>query len=93
MELSQIRLQIDEVDNELVRLFERRMRLSAEVAEYKRENGLPVLDQKREEQLLDRIEGMSDVELAAHTRKLYATILSLSREYQQEKLDGAEVSK
>ena len=43
MELKDYREQIDQVDNELVRLFQKRMDLAEKIGAYKRENGLPVL--------------------------------------------------
>ena len=42
MDLSEIRQQIDEIDQELVGLFCRRMGLSAQVADYKKANNLPI---------------------------------------------------
>ena len=42
MDLSEIRQQIDEIDQELVELFCRRMNLSAQVADYKKANNLPI---------------------------------------------------
>ena len=42
MELKDIRNQIDEIDDELVQLFAKRMELSALVADYKKKNHLPM---------------------------------------------------
>ena len=58
MELKEYREQIDRIDAELVRLFQERMKVSAAIGQYKKENGLPVLDRSREREklsaLLDR---------------------------------------
>ena len=43
MELSEIRQQIDQIDNEIIRLFLQRMHCSEEVARYKIQNGKPCL--------------------------------------------------
>ena len=59
MDLKELRKNIDEIDRELVDLFVRRMSISAEVAEYKREVGMPVLDPARERALLERVSNMS----------------------------------
>ena len=91
MELNELRRQIDGIDQELVALFLRRMHVSAQVAEYKREHDLPVLDAAREAALLDRISAMAGDELEAPARALYATILEQSRAYQEKAL-GAEVT-
>ena len=42
MELSEIRQQIDQIDNEIIRLFLQRMHCSEEVARYKIQNGKAV---------------------------------------------------
>ena len=86
MELKDLREQIDRIDRELVPLFIERMHVSAGVAEYKRENGIPVLDASRERALLDKISELSGEEFEEYSRTLYATILDLSRSYQYHKL-------
>lgn len=90
MELHQLRNQIDELDRELVACFVKRMRLSAEVAAYKREHGLPVLDRAREAALLDQIAEQAGSDFAPDSRALYEKILSLSRAYQERLLDSSE---
>lgn len=82
MELNEIRKQIDEVDNQLVELYCKRMRLSAEVAEYKSKNKIPVLDTARERALLNKVSDLSSEDFEEYTRTLYSTILDLSRSYQ-----------
>jgi len=52
MDLQEFRLQIDRIDDELVRLFEQRMDVSAEIASYKRQHGIPIYDPERERQKL-----------------------------------------
>ena len=82
MELNEIRTQIDKIDEELVELYKKRMNLCAEVAEYKRDNNMPVLDSARERALLTKISDMSGPEFEEYTRTLYSTLLDLSRAYQ-----------
>ena len=52
MDLSEYREQIDGIDRELLRLFCERMETSAGIAAYKKANGLPVLDPRREREKL-----------------------------------------
>ena len=52
MNLDEIRTEIDAVDDELTKLFAKRMELAAEVAEYKRENAMNVYDPARERKKL-----------------------------------------
>ena len=84
MDLTQCREKIDELDRQLVALFAERMELSRAIAEYKKENGLPVLDASREKEKLDRVAEQSPAELREYTRRLYALIFELSRDYQRE---------
>ena len=48
LDLNEIRNNIDKIDSQLVELFEERMKLTTEVAEYKIETGKKVLDTQRE---------------------------------------------
>ena len=89
MELSRLREQIDDIDRQLVELFKKRMNVSAEVAEYKRQMGMAVLDASRERALLAKVSELSGEEFEEYTRTLYATILELSRSYQHKQLDKA----
>ncbi len=91
MGLEELRREIDGIDENLVRLFVKRMGVSAQVADLKKENGRAVLDPSRERQLLQRVSELAGEELESQTRVLYNLILSLSRSYQNHRLgfDGA----
>ena len=94
MELSELREEIDGIDRELVELFKKRMRVSAEVAEYKRQNNMAVLDAARERALLSKVSELSGEELEEYSRILYSTILDVSRSYQHSRLvGGSELEK
>lgn len=84
MKLEDYREKIDAVDEKLIALFAERMELSCAIAEYKKENGLPVLDASREEAKLDRVAEQSPAELREYTRRLYTLLIELSRDYQRE---------
>ncbi len=91
MELEELRKEIDGIDEELVRLFVKRMGVSAQVADYKKSQGRAVQDPSRERQLLERVSDLAGEELESQTRVLYNLIMSLSRSYQNHRLgfDGA----
>ncbi|MGI6217948.1 MAG: chorismate mutase, partial [Coriobacteriales bacterium] len=55
MELDEIRKQIDETDEQLLEIFLKRMDLSRQVAETKKESEKPVLDKTREREILKRV--------------------------------------
>lgn len=89
MNLDEIRLQIDAVDSEIVRLFEERMEIVSKVAEYKIANNKPVFDSAREEVKLNKvIELTVKDENKAGTKELFELLMKLSREKQQKIIDN-----
>ena len=76
MNLEQSRKTIDEIDSQLTKLFAERMSCAAEIAAYKKENNLPVLDAGRERQKLAAISELVPEELETAPD---ACILSSSR--------------
>ena len=84
MKLEDYREKIDTVDEKLIALFAERMALSRAIAEYKKENGIPVLDASREKKKLRRVAEQSPAELREYTRRLYKLLFELSRDYQRE---------
>lgn len=82
MELKDYRQELDSIDDEMIKLFTRRMKTAADIAEYKKEHGLPVLDSKRErEKLLDVAEKTPE-QLREYAVALYSLIFELSRSSQ-----------
>ena len=88
--LEECRSGIDAVDQEIVRLFETRMQLCREVAQYKIENGMQVLDRSREEKVLESRSAMlRDPYWTQSVRSLFESIMALSRAEQQKLLEAA----
>lgn len=92
MDLKECRERIDAVDKELVRLFAERMRISADVAAWKKANNLPVRDEVREAQKIKNVGEMAGEEMRPYTEELFSTLMSLSRAYQHH-LNGSEADK
>ena len=83
MELSEIRTKIDAVDDQLLELFLERMALSEEVAAYKNEHHLPILNKAREREILAKVaQRAGDKERYAY--HLYSTLFELARSRQAE---------
>lgn len=82
MDLNEIRQQIDTIDSQLVDLFCQRMALSAQVADYKKANDLPVYVPARERAILQKVSQEAGPEFEKDTRILYSTLFELSRGYQ-----------
>ena len=89
MELSTLREEIDRLDQQLVQAFQARMRVCADVAEYKREHKLPVLDAARERAKLVNILEGADADLRDYLGVLYSEIFELSRSWQDRLLAPA----
>ena len=85
MDLSEIRQQIDGIDQELVSLFCQRMNLSAQVADYKKANNLPIFVPARERAILLKVAEMAGPEMENYTRVLYSMLFELSRSYQSKR--------
>ena len=85
MDLSEIRVEIDKIDEELVRLFCARMNLSAQVADYKKANNMPILVPARERAILQSVAEKAGPEMANYTRVLYSMLFELSRSYQSKR--------
>lgn len=82
MDISQLREKIDEIDNELVRLFAARMDVAAQIADYKKENNLPIFVPSREREKLSDVAKKAGPDMANYTRVLYSMLFELSRSYQ-----------
>ena len=85
MDLKDIRTQIDAVDEELVQLFVKRMDLSAQVADYKKANNMPIYVPAREREILQDVAQKAGPEMANYTRVLYSMLFELSRSYQSKR--------
>lgn len=86
MELEQLRQEIDQIDQELVKLFGQRMDVSARIADYKRENAMPIFVPARERSKLQEVAKLAGPDMANYTRVLYSMLFELSRSYQSKRL-------
>lgn len=87
MELSEIREKIDAVDDQLLDLFLQRMDLSEEVAAYKNEHHLPILNKERERAILAKVTERSG-EKERYAYHLFSTLFELARSRQAELIDA-----
>ena len=88
MDLTNLRQQIDCIDDQIARLFTQRMDTVLKVAEYKKQSGAPVLDSGREREIVHRIAGIVGPEYEGYAKVLFAMLFDLSRSYQNQKLAG-----
>jgi len=81
--LIELRQEIDQIDRQLLQLFIKRMDLAVLVANIKKEQNLPVRNQKREDEILEKIQTNAGA-YAPEANKLFETIMELSRDKQNE---------
>lgn len=83
MDLSVLRKRIDEIDSQIVKLYEERMEVCGQVAEYKIENGKKVFDKVREEEKIRAVKAMTSNDFNKHgVEELFEQIMSMSRKLQ-----------
>lgn len=83
IDLKESRKNIDEIDKQIVALFEQRMKEANEVAKYKMETGKAVFDKEREEEKLKDLSMLSSNEFNRKAiTELFSQIMSISRKYQ-----------
>lgn len=87
--LSRIREKIDSIDSALLPLFLERMDCSEQVAAIKQEAGAPVLNAKREQEILESVRQKGG-KYGSEAAMLYNTIMSVSRARQHKLLSGGK---
>ena len=92
MNLTELREEINAIDQELVQLFCKRMEVASRIADYKQQHGLPIYHPTREEEVLQRVSSMAGQELEAYVQPLYRNLFELSRQYQASRNEEKESS-
>ena len=86
-DLLELRDEIDQIDSQIVDLYERRMAISEEVAEYKIAVGKKVFDKQREVSKLETLSRKGTTPFLKHgIRELFEQIMSMSRKRQYQLL-------
>ena len=87
-DLNEIREEIDQIDSQIVALYEERMRRAAEVAKYKLSVGKRVLDKQREAQKLEKLKALVQEEENRYgVGELFEQIMAMSRKRQYQLLN------
>lgn len=88
-ELQKLRQEIDEVDEQLIPLLVKRMRVSEAVADYKVKRGIPVLNEKREQEILESVEQRCG-DLGNTIKTIYSATMDASRALQHKIIGGGQ---
>ena len=87
MDLELIRKQIDQVDQELVSLLEKRMALVEQVVAFKKTSGKPVFDSKREEAIFEKVRSLiKNDQYQESIVSTFSDIFKHSRHYQDKNI-------
>ncbi|MDY0010945.1 MAG: chorismate mutase [Candidatus Izemoplasmatales bacterium] len=82
--MNELRKEIDLIDEEMQKLFLKRMALVKKIAEEKKTKNLPILNQERESEILSRMTAkIKDNKLAGLYPKFIVNVLEISRVYQE----------
>lgn len=85
--LEELRVQLDDIDNQIVRLYEARMKICEQVGEYKVHSGKKVLDKQREKSKLSDVASKVTGEFNKKgIQELYEQLMSMSRKLQYRQL-------
>ena len=82
MDLTDYRKEIDSIDDDICRLFTKRMKVVNEIGEYKREHDIPVNSGSREREVLTHISKQLPADLEDFGRVLYRSIFDVSKAYE-----------
>ena len=82
MKLDELRLKINQCDDDIVKLYGERMALVKEVAEVKKSEGIPTENTEREKAIINRVTATLPDELKLYAKQVFETIFSTSKAYQ-----------
>ena len=87
MNLDSIRQEIDQSDDQIVKLLEERMHLVEDVVAYKKASGKAILDTKREEVIFEKVRSrVGDKRYQETIVATFSDILKRSRDYQDQNI-------
>lgn len=83
-ELENLRERIDTIDKELIALFEERMNVVNDIAEYKIKNNLPILNQSREDIVISKVKSIvKNKDYTDSAIDFIQDIMEISKKFQQ----------
>lgn len=89
MALDELRDELDQIDSDIIELFEKRMVIARRIGGYKKLKDLPIRDRERENAILKRLESKVSEEVKFGVEPLYEKIFQLSKEYQMEVMNNS----
>lgn len=91
LDINELREEIDEIDEQLVKLFEKRMEISLKVAQYKKKNNLPIINAEREKQVIEKNKiFIKNNIFEGATEEFLTKVMLISRKIQEEELSKSK---
>ncbi|MEQ8153291.1 MAG: prephenate dehydratase [Clostridiaceae bacterium] len=85
--LNEWRIQIDEIDSQMIDLFEKRMKLVTNIAKYKEQNNLPIFQEDREKSVIQKnLKYVKDQEMKDYAEEFIQAMMDVSKRYQMHKV-------
>lgn len=92
--LDYLRNEIDKIDSEMIKLFEKRMEVVYKVAEYKKKNSMDILDKNREENVIEtRLKKLKNKSIEKETEIFLKEIMKISRNFQRKSFQSSHCNK
>lgn len=84
MPLNELRSELDIIDDEIIKLFQKRMEIARKIGGYKKLQDLPIRDRERENSIIKRLEAEVNENIKFAIEPLYEKVFQLSKEHQLE---------
>ncbi len=89
--LEESRIKIDQIDEQITKLFEERMHAVEGVIEYKMQNNMPIFDASRESAIIQKnVNRLNDAKLESYFVDFYQHMMDVSKNYQKDILENKE---
>ena len=85
MELNELRSEINQIDDEILNLFLRRMEVAGQVADYKKNHDLPIYQPQREREILKKVADQAGPDMGGYARVLFSMLMELSKSSQNKR--------
>ena len=93
-DLLECRKEIDEIDKELMKLFEKRMHVVSDVVAYKLKHNMEIFQKDREKEVIEKnISRLEDEALKEYAKTFLVSMMNVSKSYQQSILDDYQEKK
>ena len=89
--LEESRIKIDQIDEQITKLFEERMHAVEGVIKYKMQNNMPIFDASRESAIIQKnVKRLNDAKLESYFVDFYQHMMDVSKNYQKDILENKE---